>query len=317
VGVTSIEESLFTPSGPPDRLSGVQVDSVPEMKFLAAPVLLLGTAVVCAGAQSDKVIIAAMKLSEVPSYGWTTTVNDELTTYHVHGKTDASGWTWLRLPMIRSIAQRLGRDADVEVEAYFKRSDAFVIRTEDGWKTLDELPRRHREWVDDRDPWTLPQSSIPRIGALGLGSGGRQNDPFKLDPFPVIQHRSRGRAPRNYGHAQFGLSRPHDELGVIVSSHTELFVEGDVVTGVLSDLGAQLLLVREGQDHIQPLAAAGVFKLQLQRGMVTKYLLRLEGDLMVDGKRVLLRQTSSTEINQLGTASLQLPEEAVRKLGGT
>lgn len=287
------------------------------MKFLVAPALLLGTAAVCAGAPSDKAIIAAMKLSEVPSYGWTTTINDEVNTYHIHGKTDGSGWTWLRLPMIRSIAQRLGREADVEVEAFFKSSEAFVIRTDEGWKTLDELPRRHREWVDDRDPWTLPQSSIPRIGSLGAGSGGRHNDPFNLDPFPVIHHRTRTRAPRNYGHAQFGLSRPHDELSVIVSSHTAFVVEGDVATGVLSDLGAQLLLVRDGQEHIQPIAAAGVFKLQLQGGMVTKYLLRLEGDLMVNGKRVLLRQTSSTEINQLGVANLQLPDEAVRKLGGT
>jgi hypothetical protein len=284
------------------------------MKFLVAPALLLGAAAVCTGAQSDQVIIAAMKLSEMPSYGWTTTVNDEVHTYHIHGKTDESGWTWLRLPMIKSIAQRLGREADVEVEAFFKTGDAFVIRTDDGWKTLEELPRRHREWVDDRDPWTLPQSSIPRIGALGPGSRGSQTDPFKLDPFPVIHHRTRARAPRNYGHVQFGLSRPHDELSVIVSSHAELVVEGDVATGVLSDLGAQLLLVRDGQDHIQPIAAAGIFKLHLQGGMVTKYLLRLEGDLMVDGKRILLRQTSSTEINQLGVANLQLPEEAVRKL---
>lgn len=287
------------------------------MKFLATPALLLGTAGVCLGAQTDEAIIAAMKLAEMPSYGWTTTVNDEVRTYYIHGKTDVSGWTWLRLPMIKSIAQRLGRDADVEVEAFFKSSEAFVIRTGEGWKTLDELPRRHREWVDDRDPWTLPQSSIPRIGALGMGSGAVHKDPFKIDPFPVIHARTRARAPRHDGHVQFGLTRPHDELGVIVSSHTELVVEGDVATGVLSDLGAQLLLVRDGQDHIQPIAAAGVFKLQLQGGMVTKYLLRLEGDLMVDGKRVLLRQTSSTEINQLGVAGLQLPEEAVRKLGGS
>lgn len=284
------------------------------MKFFAAPALTLATAVLCAGGQADQAIIAAMKLSEVSSYGWTTTVNDEVHTYHIHGKTDASGWTWLRLPMIKSIAQRLGREADAEVEAYFKSSRAFVIRTGEGWQTLEELPRRHREWVDDRDPWTMPQSSIPRIGALGLGRGGSG---FQLDPFPVIQHRLPGRAQRNYGHVQFGLSRPHDELAVIVSSHANLVVEGDIATGVLTDLGAQLLLVRDGQNHIEPIAAAGVFKLQLQGGMVTKYLLRLEGDLMVDGKRVLLRQTSSTEINQLGAAHLQLPEEAVRKLGGS
>lgn len=91
---------------------------------------------------------------------------------------------------------------------------------------------------------------------------------------------------------------------------------GDVVTGTLSGLGAQLLLVHDGQEHIQPLAAAGVFKLFIQGGIVTRYLLRLEGILLVDRKRVTVRQASSTSIRGIGATVVEIPDEARRKLDG-
>ena len=63
------------------------------------------------------------------------------------------------------------------------------------------------------------------------------------------------RKPPLYSTGQFALSRPHEELGVIVSSCTFLAVEGDGAVGVRSDLGAQLLRVCKGQDHIRPIEA--------------------------------------------------------------
>lgn len=292
------------------------------MKSLLAATLAIGAAGICPAGSADKAILAAMKLSEQPNYSWTSTVTDDARTYDIEGKTSRRGWTWMRLPMIKSVAQRLGRDADTQVEAVFKNSDEFVIRTIDGWKGLQELPKRHRDWVDDREIWVVPRHSGPSWG-MGASTGifdpndpfGDPNDPFNLDPFPVILHRAPSREEsRPYCNAQLALSHPHDELGIIVSSFANLKVEGDVVSGLLSDIGAQLLLVREGQEHIQPVAAAGAFKLFIEKGLVTKYLLRLEGILMVDRKRVIVRQTSNTVVKNIGKTAFEVPAEARRKL---
>lgn len=122
---------------------------------------------------------------------------------------------------------------------------------------------------------------------------------------------------RGYSNAQFALSRPHEELAVIVSSHTELKVEGDRATGTLSDLGAQLLLVHAGQDGIEPVAAAGEFdELIIRGGIVTRYRLRLEGILLVGRKRIIVRQASDTVIKQVGSTSFEVPEEVRQKLEG-
>jgi hypothetical protein len=216
--------------------------------------------------------------------------------------------------MVRAIAQRLGREADTEIEAIFQGSLRSVIRTDEGWRTLSELPKRKREWQDTYV--MLPVAS--RVQPLW---GLEEPDPFGTDPWgmpPVIL------APppsfpnedeaQPYSNAQFGLAHPHEELAIIVSSHASLALEGDVVVGELTDVGAQLLLVREGQDHIAPVGAAGAFRLQLRKGLVWRYQLRLEGILRVERKRVHVRQASTTTLRDFGVTRFTVAEEARRKL---
>lgn len=251
-----------------------------------------------AGSPSDHAIIAAMKLADQPNYSWTTSVTDDVRSYDIEGKTTRGDWTWLRLPMVKSIAERMGRDAGTEAEAIFRGSDAFVIHTSEGWKTLTEVPR-----VRPARP----------TGGRG-GTSGNAHAPFT--PAGGIMIPLSGPASRRgYSNAQFALSRPHEELAVIVSSHTEMKVEGDHVSGSLSDIGAQLLLVHAGQDHIEPLAAEGMFELIIRDGLVRRYRLRLEGILLIGKKRILVRQTSETVITNVGATRFELPEEARRKLG--
>jgi hypothetical protein len=91
----------------------------------------------------------------------------------------------------------------------------------------------------------------------------------------------------------------------------------DGVTGTLSDVGARLLLVREGQEgRITPLVAAGNFRLQIQNGSVTRYSVQLEGVLLVDKKKkILVHQTSSTIVKGVGTSGFDVTDEIKRKLG--
>ena len=119
---------------------------------------------------------------------------------------------------------------------------------------------------------------------------------------------------RPYSNAQFGVSHPHDELAIIVSSHTEIKADGDSFVGTLSDIGAQLLLGREGQNQIQPLAGAGSFRLRIKDGLVVKYQVQLEGIFLVEKKRVHVHQSASTSISNIGATSVELVPELQRKL---
>jgi hypothetical protein len=276
--------------------------------------LLIVFAVGCAGLSPccagpvEGAIVAAMKLSERPNYSWSSTTTDDVRTYDIEGRT-AGGLSWVRLPMVKSIAQRLGREAEPEVETYFCGPLRCVVRTSGGWALLAELPRRS-DWNEDIDSWGGANN---RAYASAVALSGL--DPWAIPPPPVQLPPARSGETSRYSNAQFALSLPHDELAVIVSSHDGFNVTGDVVTGTLTDLGAQLLLVREGQDQIAPVAAAGTFKLQLSRGMVTRYTVQLEGILVVDRKKVRVHQTSITSISRVGSTVLDVPEEVRRKLG--
>jgi hypothetical protein len=284
------------------------------------PLFFVLLVVVCAvkpsrAGPTDNAIVAAMKLSEQSSYSWTTAVSDDARTYDIAGRTDRSGYTWMRLPLVKEFARRLGRDAETELEAVFHGSDTYVVRTARGWKTLQELPKYHWNWSEEMELWPAPASTRASLGAAALAGLDPRDAPAFPPPMVIVPPLPDDDAPRPYSNAQFALSHPHDELAVIVGSYLELKVDGRVARGTLSDIGAQLLLVRPGQDHLKPLRAAGVFRLLIQDGIVTRYDLRLEGILLVDRKTIHVCQESSTVISHIGATTVEVPDEARRKLG--
>jgi hypothetical protein len=290
------------------------------MKSAGAKILLtlsitLQTIGVSRGGPIESAILTAMKLSEKPNYSWTSTIMDDARSYTVEGKTAVdSGWTWVRLPMMESVANRLGREAGPELEAVFKgNTGGSVIRTGRGWQTLAELPGWEPVLNDMPDPGLPLATSAPRMTARGIIDPG---DPFASYSVPAPLPVNPESRERPYSNAQFAVSRPHDELAVIVSSYANMNVEGDVITGTLSDTGAQLLLVGDGPEKIMPIVAGGTFKLVTKNGMVVSYLLQLEGILDVGRKnRVHVHQISNTVIKSVGTTSLEVPDDIRRKLG--
>lgn len=246
---------------------------------------------------TDAVIVAAMRLSEEPNYRWTTSVVDDARTYEIHGQTTSSGFTRVKMPMVSSVRRRLGRSVtDTEIEAIFKGNVKCVLATEEGWLTPDELPPP----VERPPADGLPTGVL--AGILGTTP----------PPRPVKKE------PDSYSNLQLGISPPHEELGVIVTSHLEMTVNGDTATGVLNNVGAQLLLVRDGQREISPLEATGSFKLWLRDGVVTRYQLQLDGVLSIatpaGRKQIRVRQNTDTSIKAIGTTVVDVPLEARQKL---
>jgi hypothetical protein len=275
--------------------------------------LWLGGACLCAG-PAESAIVAMMRLSDQPNYAWVATVSDDARTYDIHGRTARGGFTLVKMPVVNSVRRQLGRSVtDTHVEMIFRGNVACVIATEDGWKKPDELPPPESGEVD----LLAPPGSPGHPALLGVPSSK-----VRVIHGSILPRGSRRQnaSERAYSNLQLAISHPHEDLGVIVVSHQQLQVEGDVVTGVLTDLGAQLLLVRDGQEAITPLRASGTFKLWLRNGQVAKYQVRLEGTLNVDtpsGRRQInVQQVSDTVLKDIGTTTFDVPQQARLKLGG-
>jgi hypothetical protein len=277
--------------------------------LLLATLAAAGAAGLHAG-PTEAAILAAMKLSEVPSYAWTATVTDDARTYDIIGRTSRAGYSRVKMPLVNAVRRRLGRtSSEVDANYIFRGNVACVIETEQGWRRPDEL--EHTEFEADPAPATIgPTGHAPILGGPPLG------------PRSPAGRRGRGgrdRPEAAYSNIQLGLSLPHEELAVIVTSHTSFVLEGDTVSGALTDLGAQLLLVRDGQQAIAPRKAAGTFKLWLQNGAVVKYQVRLEGLLSVEAggvrREIVVQQRTDTAIRDVGTTLVDVPDQARLRLG--
>jgi hypothetical protein len=267
-----------------------------------------------AGPRED-VIVAAMRLTEQANYTWVATVADDARTYDINGRTSREGYARVRMPAVNSLRRRLGRSVtDTDIEFIFRGNVDCVILTEQGWKKPQELavPPSETEY----EKIVSPTGALGVPGSRSISGGILKGTVIRpVGPPPDDEHDPK----RSYSNLQLGLSLPHEELGIIVSSHASLAVNESVASGTLTELGAQLLLVRDGQKELTPLRGAGTFKLWLRNGGVEKYQVRLEGIVQVDtpsGRRQLaVTQTTETIVKNVGTTQVEVPEEAIRKLG--
>ncbi len=267
----------------------------------ACLLLLLSAGAAAAGPREDA-IVATIRLSDVANYSWTSTISDDARTYDIEGKTIRGEFTGVRMPVVNSLRRKLGRDVtDAQVDAIFRGNVDCVLLAENVWMRPDEL----------REP---PPESKERdqLTTASVSPGIRPTTSRLPNPAP-----DKKPAPP-YSNLQLAITHPHEELGVIVSSHESFDVDGDTVSGTLTSVGAQLLLVREGQPEIIPIRASGTFKLWIRGGMVSRYQVKLEGVLSVQTPRgrahVSVRQTSLTQIQQVGTTTFVVPSTAQAKL---
>ena len=207
------------------------------------------------------------------------------------------------------MAKRLGRNAGREFEAIFNGPWHYVIGTEGGWRRLDELPKRHPDWQEGNWHYvSAPLMPTPDMPADTV---------FERPLFPTaiyLPNPGRDEHGKPYSNAQFALALPHQDLAVIVSSHEQMDIQGDTVMGALTDLGAQLLLVHDGHDYLQPVKAAGRFRLTLDGDQVKRYELDLAGIVLVRGKPILVQQRSRTEIRDVGRTAFEVPAAAWERL---
>jgi hypothetical protein len=119
-----------------------------------------------------------------------------------------------------------------------------------------------------------------------------------------------GRMVQNY-------KAPADEAANIASKTKELKKEGDVYSGDLTEEGAKDLLPfggRRGANPPEIKEAKGSVKFWVKDGVLTKYELKLQGSMNLNGEDRDLGRVSTVEIKDAGATQVEVPEEAKKKL---
>ena len=150
-----------------------------------------------------------------------------------------------------------------------------VLKTDSGWKTAEEL---------------------------GDGGGG-------FDPNTFMVRRIQN------------LKAPAAELADVISKTGELKKDGDVISGTLTEDGAKALLSnggfggRRGGNRPPPKDAKGSVKIWLKDGQIAKYETKVSGKVAgFNGDEMDTERTTTTEIKDIGTTKIDLPDEAKKKL---
>ena len=207
--------------------------------------------------------------------------------------------------MLSAIGRRLGRERDTHLEALFQGGTCGVVHVGDEWKPIAELPALRTRTVTRR---TRPMVR----GSASAGSFGIPGGPPLGSAAPFLNET---RASSAFSTLRFGVTHPHEELAIIISSYTSMDASGDVVTGTLSDMGAALLLVRADQSDVEPIASAGEFKLWIKNGVVTKYQLRLEGVVAVEQRtNITVHVNSTTSLKDIGSTKVEVTDAVRAKL---
>ena len=111
---------------------------------------------------------------------------------------------------------------------------------------------------------------------------------------------------------------PAAQAAELVAGVKELTKDGDAWSGELSDDAAKTLLTfgrRPSGDGPSVSNAKGSIKFWLKDGALTKYETKVSGKVTFNDNERDVDRTSTTEIKDIGTTKVEVPEEAKKKLG--
>jgi hypothetical protein len=112
------------------------------------------------------------------------------------------------------------------------------------------------------------------------------------------------------------LKTPSTEVTDLAGKTKELKKEGEVYSGDLTEAGAKELLSfgRRGGNAAEPKNAKGSIKIWVKSGALSKYVVNVQGSVNFNGEDRDVDRTTTTEIKDVGTAKVEVPEAARKKL---
>jgi len=112
---------------------------------------------------------------------------------------------------------------------------------------------------------------------------------------------------------------PAEEAANLASKTKELKKEDDVYSGDLTEAGAKELLAfgrRRGADAPEPKNAKGSVKFWIKDGVLSKYELKQSGTVTIGDNERDIDGTTTTEIKEIGSTKIEVPDAAKKKLEG-
>lgn len=251
------------------------------MKILPALAIAALTPFVCQAAPADDVKAAAKKLADAPSYGWTRTTemtNSQFPAMPVEGVTEKGGYT---------VTKATFNDTTFVT---VRKGDQSVSQDREGnWLTAEE---RRAQF-----------SSRSSGGSAGGGSSARGRGSFGM----------------------FGSSQPTpaEELSALASQAKNVKSADGALVGDLDEAAVTQRLTfggsrggQEGRTPPAPKNVSGSLKIWLKDGAISKYQVHLKGTVAGrDGNETEREFTTTTEVKDIGSAKVDVPDGAKRKLG--
>jgi hypothetical protein len=244
--------------------------------------LLLAAALLAEAPDAKEDLLAAIKkLSDAPSYAWTSTPKNNAPDAGGgqggrragpsagEGKTEKDGFTWLSSKM-----------GETTLEAVAK-GDKGAVKTADGWKAASEFQ------------------------AQGRPAQGQRPDPASL----------MARALRNW-------KSPAATAESLAGKAKEVKAEADgLYTAELTEEGAKEQLTGGGgrpgggQNRGPEISdAKGSVKFWVKDGVLVKYEHTVSGKMKFGEREAGIDRTTTVEIKDVGTAKVEVPDDAKAKL---
>jgi hypothetical protein len=239
--------------------------------------LMAGSLLAADSSPKDDASAAAKKLTGT-SYSWKMTMDMGANAQFTPGPTEG----------------KIDKDGLTQVSSTFQdntsvgyvKGTKVVVKTDSGWKSSDELD------------------------AGGGGGGGG------FDPSTFMVRRLQG------------VKAPAAELQEILAKAGELKKDGDVISGELTKEGAESMLTSGfgfggrrggggpgGAQRPPPKDAKATLKIWLKDGNIAKYETKVTGKMDFQGEERDIERTSTTEVKDVGTTKIEVPDEAKKKLG--
>lgn len=284
--------------------------------FLLLPILL-GAAAFVRADQADDAIGAATKLSAATSYSWTTTISQKSRTTEIHGKTSTAGYSLLTFGTSAAGggASTAKSGTGGGVNTVFMGDSKYVVERNGSWVLHSDASPASAD--------ASSQNAAASSGSSPSGAGGRRSRGGSGGSGAVAQRRQTGGGQSDVSPATVtpklpdGVNLPHEELAIVAANYAEKHFDGTVVSGKLTEWGADLLLLPPGWMQAPPDNATGTFRLWIKDGAVTKYELKLTADSGPGGASIKggLSETITVELTDVGTTTVDVPPAAKLKLG--
>jgi len=288
---------------------------------------------------ADTAILAAMKLSGAPNYSWVTSIEQGARTTGENGKTNESGFSLVTFTNATTTGTSVGSGrtgSGGDTNTVFLGDSKYVVETDNGWVSPGNLPANSSSSGSGKGSGGSGNGaggggtygsrggggSGLNLGGLNIGGGGGRRGGgggggggSRGSKGNNANQDSGSSAPARL---PGGINLPHEELAIIAANYTDLHLDADVVSGTLTESGADLILVPPGSADTPPAGATGTFRLWLKDGAVTKYEVHLSAKTAPSGRTVKggFTETITVDLKDVGTTTFEVPAAAKQRLNG-